>query len=191
METLELIRRIRAGQDVRDSQEALYSRVRLVLLDRLGNRISGRVRARLDSEDVLHEAFIRAMGALDLFDPRSEEAFFAWIYTIARNLILDQSKRRSVGAVHFAAGEDEHGPRASRVEAHIRRPESLLLRREQIESLLGRLKPREAEIIRLHRLEGLSFAEIAQRWGKTPGAVQRAFSRAWRNLCVIAGTGQV
>ena len=62
METLELIKNIRAGHDVRDAQEALYGKVSAALLDRLRSRISGKVQARLDSEDVLHEAFIRGMG---------------------------------------------------------------------------------------------------------------------------------
>ena len=160
MDTLELIENIRDGRDARDSQEQLYSKVREALLTRIERKITPRVRSRLDPEDVMHEAFLRGMGALDLFEPTSENAFFAWIFTIAKNVIIDQSKRRSVGAVHFVVSGDEKGPHASRIKADQRRPESLLLRREQIASLLRHLKEKEAEVIRLHRLDGLSYAQI-------------------------------
>ena len=184
-DTLGLVENIRSGRDVRSSQERLYDRVREKLLPQLERRITPRVRPRLDSEDVLHEAFLRAMGALDLFESRSENAFFGWIYSIARNLILDQSKRRSVDAVHLVGGEDR-GPRVSQVRSPERRAESLLAGSEAIEALLDRLKEHEAEVIRLHKLQGYSFAQIAARQGKTAGAVQRFYSRAWHKLCELA-----
>ncbi len=88
---------------------------------------------------------------------------------------------------HLVTGEDS-GPRASQVVARPGTPESQLLRADLIEILLGRLKERDAEIIRLRELESRSFEEIARLWGKTPGAVQRAFSRAWKSLLAVAQT---
>ncbi len=187
MNTLELVDNIRSGHDARRAEEQLYTKVQGELLPRIQRRITGRVRSRLDPEDVLHEAFLRAMGALDLFQLRSESAFYAWVYRIARNLLVDQAKRRSVDAVHLAAGENERGPRASQVKALQRRPESLLQGRDLIEFLLGRLEARDAELIRQHKLEEQSFAQIAKKYDKTPSAVQRSYSRAWRRLCALAG----
>ena len=119
----------------------------------------------MDAEDVLHEAFLRALDALDLFEPRSDHAFFAWVFTIAKNLLLDQGKRRSAGVPHFAAGSQAQGPRASQVPASDRRPDSLLAKKGQVESLLKRLKPEEAEVIRQHWIDGLAFEEMAAATG--------------------------
>ncbi|MCZ6792073.1 MAG: RNA polymerase sigma factor [Planctomycetota bacterium] len=187
MNTLELVENIRAGRDVRQSQDGLYSGLRGALLERIQRKLLPRVQSRLDAEDVLHEAFLRGMGALDLFHPRSEGSFHAWIYTIAKNVILDQAKRRSLGAAHLVAGDEEGGPRASEIQAKQRRVESLAQGRDAVEAFLGLLKDKEAEVIRLHRIDGLSFAEISERWGKTPEAVKQYYARSWRKLRELTG----
>lgn len=78
--SLDLIEKIRAAEDVGDvqaAQEELYRRVEQALLDRLRQRIPERLQSRLDVEDVLQEAFLRAMTALDSFHSTSDNAFFA------------------------------------------------------------------------------------------------------------------
>jgi RNA polymerase sigma factor (sigma-70 family) len=59
-------------------------------------------------------------------------------------------------------------------------------RRDWIDALLEKLKPREAEVVRLRWLQGLSFEEIGASWQKTPGAVQRFYSRVWEKLSELA-----
>ncbi len=189
MSVLDLVEEIRSGARSREAQEELYPLVREALLSRIERRLQSRLRSRVDAEDVLHESFVRAMAALDLFEPRSEQAFFAWVFTIAKNLMLDQSKRRSVGAVHLVGGSQQAGPRLSQVQGRERRAESMLQGTDAVASLLKRLKESEAEIIRLRKMEGLSFEEIAERYGKTPQAVQRSFSRAWTKLCELVDEG--
>ncbi|MEM7231036.1 MAG: sigma-70 family RNA polymerase sigma factor [Planctomycetota bacterium] len=178
METIELVEKILAGEDVQSSQDELYRRVRQTLLSRIDRKLPARLRSKLDTEDILHDAFLRAMRGLKLFEAKNEKAFFAWVYSIAKNLLIDSCRRRSVDNVHFAQGEDQDAPRASQVVAERRRPESLLQKREWVHSILSQLREKDAEVIRLHKLDGLSFAQIAERWGKTPGAVQRFYSRA-------------
>jgi RNA polymerase sigma-70 factor, ECF subfamily len=182
----DLLADIRAGRNVAAAKEDLYGLVREALLDRLRARIPPRLQSRMDADDVVQAAFLRALKALDSFQPRDEDSFFAWVYRIGTNLIIDQGKRKSVAAVRFARGEEEGGPRESQVGGRGRRAETQLARKEWIESMLGRLKDREAEIIRLRWLEGKSFDEIAAAWGKTPGAVQRFHSRAWERLRELA-----
>jgi len=182
MQILELIRRIREGSDVRGAQEALYEHVREALLNRIHRKIPHRVRSRMDAEDVLNEAFLRSIKALSFFKPTGENSYIAWVYTISRNIIRDQSARRSAGAFHFTRGEEEGGPRESRIMAPLGRPDTNILRKDLIETGLSKLREREAEVIRLHRLEGLTFEEIASSWNKTPGSVQRFFSRSWKRF---------
>ena len=190
MDSFKLIQSIRSGCEVQTSEERLYCNVRAELLPRLHRRIPARVRSRLDMEDVLHETFLRAMGALDFFRGQSEASFYGWVYRIAVNLIGDQCKRRSVEALRLDAGREQDGPRGSRIQARQHRPETQMQRRDLIEVNLSRLKRREAEVIRLHRLDGLSFAEIGKRWNRTEGAVQRYFSRAWKRFCSLVQAGE-
>jgi RNA polymerase sigma-70 factor (ECF subfamily) len=186
MTTLELIENIRTGHGVTECEAHLYDATRAAILDRLRSKMPARLRSRLDAEDVLHEAFLRAMRALDLFKPTSDVSFFAWIWRIARNLLHDESRRRSVAALRLGGGSESGKLRSSLLSARARRPETQVQREEFVDSLLGRLKPREAEVIRLRQLEGLSFAEIARRWGKTLGAVQRFYGRALQRCRELA-----
>jgi RNA polymerase sigma factor (sigma-70 family) len=187
MKALELLSEIRQGHMVQECQAKLYVKVRALLLPRIEWKMTAKVRPRLDPEDVLDEAFLRGMSALDLFRGTTEKAFFAWMYTIAKHVLLDQSRRRSLAALRFAAAEGDPGPRPSQVRDSRGRAESMALRQDWLESLLGQLKEKEARVIRLHKLQGLSFEEIAEKWRSTPGAVQRFYSRAWQKLTELKG----
>jgi len=185
-DALELVERIKSGHEVTGPIEELYGLVRENLLARLHADIPARVRPRLDPDDVLDEAFLRALGGIQRFAASREGAVYSWIHRIALNLIADTEKRRSVGAIRFAVQESEQGPRASQVQRTQTRPSSRFAQLEWIESVFQRLRPDEAEVIRLRRLEGLSFEAVAERLGKTPGAVQRFYSRAWNRFCKVA-----
>src|SRR5438105_13316913 len=50
------------------------------------------LRNTAEAEDVAQEAFVRAYGALDRFDGRSEP--FTWLYRIAVNLSLNAIRAR-------------------------------------------------------------------------------------------------
>jgi RNA polymerase sigma factor (sigma-70 family) len=190
MKTFELVERIQAGRDVQRAEEELYGQVRAQLLGRIGAMIPRRLKARLDPEDVLHEAFLRAIRSIHTFRPAVEGSFMAWVHVIARNLIADSNKRHSVAVVRFAEGGGEGSPTAAQIpHRRQRRPESQLLAQDSIETMLSRLPPKESEVIRLHALNGRTFQEIALGWKKTSGAVQRFFSRAWRHLLDISRGG--
>ncbi len=186
MKPLELIESIRCGREIKSSEGQLYALVRTALLARIDAKIPPRLRSRMDAEDVLQAAFLRALQALPTFQPRDDDSFPAWVYSIAKNLIADQGKRRSVAAVRFAQAEDQAGVRESQIAAGRQRPESVIQRREWIDSVLGQLKEKEADVIRLRWLEGYSFEEIAESWRKKAGAVQRFYARAWKRFCEIA-----
>ena len=186
MTSLELIQRIRSGQDGRAAQEELYSMVRTALLERLETKISPSVRPRLGAEDVLHTAFIKALEGLERFHPRQERSFTAWVYRIAQNLIHNTADRRSVGALRFHGDEDGKGLHESQIIAEQLGGTTAVRARDWIEVSLKRLLPREAEVVRLHQLAGKSYEEIAASWKSTAGTVQRLYSRAWRKLTEIA-----
>lgn len=178
---LELVEDIRSGKNECGAKADLYLLLRRVILPYLHRKLPPALRPRVDAEDVLHEAFLRAMSHLDRFESSSDKAFYAWIYRIAKNLIQDQCRRRSALQVRFAR-DDEKGLRESQILGRTGKSDSQIVRRELVDRMLGHLKRKQADVIRLHDLEGRNFGEIAQSWDKTPGAVQRFYSRALEDL---------
>jgi RNA polymerase sigma-70 factor (ECF subfamily) len=178
---IKLIERIRSGQDVRAAQEDLFLMIRTSLLERLG-QIPPAARGRVDPEDILHTAFVRAIAAIHNFQPTSERSFHDWVFTVAKNVIADLLRRRSVRVRRLATEDGERGPRASSIPQKGARFTTVFRRKDWIESMLSRLAPREAEVIRLRHFQRLSYQEIAKLWKSTPGAVQRFHSRAFEKL---------
>ena len=177
---------LKAGRDVREAQDGLYRLVSSALLEPLRAKIPAKARTRLDAEDVLHDAFLRALKNIDRADAKTERQFLAWIYRIARNLMSDQAKRMSAQAVPFATETSSGGgvsaPRASRVPGREGSVESSLQRKETLERAFSQMREPEAEVIRRRWLAGQSFAEIATALRKTQKAVKGLYTRAWKRF---------
>ncbi|MBI4601576.1 MAG: sigma-70 family RNA polymerase sigma factor [Planctomycetes bacterium] len=186
MDVLELIRRIRTGQDEARAMEELYSVVRSELLDRLRRKIPPVLRSRLDGEDVLHWAFIKAIGALPTFEGSSESSFLGWVYKIGKNLIISMGRRLSVAQVPLPEGSGDGKPAGRVLAGQDSAQAEEVVNRDWIETMLSKLRDKEAELIRLRHLEGLSFEAIAERWQSTPGAVMRMHSRTCERLRALA-----
>lgn len=167
---------------MRRAQEEIYLFLREKLLVRLETHLPERIQSRVDPEDVLHGALLRALEGLDGVEVTTERAFTAWVYRIARNLMLDELKRRSAAVLSFDRESGGGGARASRVPGRERAVESRLQKEDWIEAALKRLKAREAEVIRLHLLRHRSFEEIGAAWGKKPATVKRLYSLALQHL---------
>lgn len=126
--------------------------------------------------DFVHDAFVRIAGrpgALALLDRPQ-----AYLRRIAANLIRDRSRtdvRRSA-RLHVAA-EDDVLP--------VCEPHALLEARDmlrRVEAAMLRLPDRTREIFMAHRVEGLTYAEIAERTGLTVKGVEKQMSKALARL---------
>lgn len=194
----ELFKDLQAGRDVRRAQEELYRLAATALLEPLRSKVPLRARSRLDVEDVLHEAMLRALRNVAKVQCDTERQFLAWVYRIARNLIIDQSKRMSAGAVPFARdgpssadaalqnGAGGRAPRESSVPGRERSAESTVERHDAIESVLGQMRGPEADVIRRRWLLGQSFAEVAAAIHRTEKAAKGLYGRAWKKFRELA-----
>jgi len=113
MTSLQLLAEIRAGRNVKAAQEELYVQVRAALLARLEAKIPPVLRSRIDAEDILHDAFIRAIAALDQFQAGDDRSFLAWVNASRRTASRDSGSRRSAYIPHFLSDTDRPRPRAS------------------------------------------------------------------------------
>lgn len=141
-----------------------------------GNRVYyvalRRLRSSAAAEDVRNETLLRAIQALRAGAIRSPEALPAYVLGIARNVILEELRKRD------RAGElgdlDFPGPPPEE-------PADPAVRRA-IESTLDRLKPRERDVLRLAFFEDLSKEEISDRLGIIPDRVRLVKSRALKSF---------
>jgi RNA polymerase sigma-70 factor (ECF subfamily) len=133
-----------------------------ILVTRHRVKLLGFLRARVgdDAEDLSQEVWSRASRALHRYQDRG--TFQAWLFQIARNLIIDHRRRRGarIELVHRA-----DPPEGRPVQTT---PYSNLAAQELSEatSVAFRSLPSEvAEVVQMRLVEGLSFKHIAQRQG--------------------------
>lgn len=140
-----------------------------------------RMVARRDTaEDLTQEVFIKALTALS-HNPRLAERPVVWLLTVARNQCLDhlrrqKSWRQAIGRVaRLLAGRPDEAP-----------VDQELLDRHEGLWLLQQLSPRERSLLVLKDCMGLSYEQMAEMLGSTPGSVgvmlHRARARAGRLL---------
>lgn len=133
-----------------------------------------------EAQDLVQETFARVIGAETPPEMRKPEAYLT---RVAQNLLRDRSKIRSRRSA----------------SAHVPADETILAGTDQnclleARDLLDRLElamlelPSETrEVFMAHRLDGMTYAEIAERTGLTIKQVERAISRALVQLDRMLG----
>jgi RNA polymerase sigma-70 factor (ECF subfamily) len=146
-----------------------------------------RARRVPDVDDVVGETFIRVVRNIDRFEG-DEASFRTWVFTIGRNVVVDDVRRRarrpadatvdevlaSVGPV----GDTEDDALAS-------------LGRVHVTVLLEDLSADQRDVLLLRILGGLTIAEIAEVVGKREGAVKMLQARGIAALRKAISTGAV
>jgi RNA polymerase sigma-70 factor (ECF subfamily) len=135
--------------------DVLYARYETCLF----GFIVSQVRSRADAEDLFHEAFVNALKAPTVRF-QGEGGFRAWIYRIARNLIINRARHAHRGARVLAEIAHPEGPERPRTPP----PSDEAIADEEmrlaLERAVARLPPTLAEVFRL-RVSGLRYEEIA------------------------------
>jgi RNA polymerase sigma-70 factor, ECF subfamily len=151
------------------------------LYDRHQERIFRYVRSRVYdhqlAEDLTGEIFTRMVTNLNQYE-NSGYPFTAWLYRIARNLIIDHQRREDrymqvpIEAVYHAGTADIEP--AAVVEKQ--------LAAERLHLALETIDETQREVIRLRFLAGLSLQEVADTLGKTVGAIK---AQQYRGLLAL------
>jgi RNA polymerase sigma-70 factor (ECF subfamily) len=119
---------------------------------------------RSDAEDLVQDAFLRALDRLPLLDP--DRPFGPWFYTLLRNLGINQLRARKVRHTEPEALDAASGDAL---------PDEAMIRtevRERFDAALAALSPRQREIVMLFEVEGWKGVEIAEHLGLTPENVR-------------------
>ncbi len=125
------------------------------------------------AEDVLQTAFLSFVRARDRYQPAA--GVRAWIFAIAANAGRDALRRRK------SRREDLLGdaPLAERAAATALADPVM---GHTLEVALAQLPADQREAVLLHKLQGLSFPEIATALGTTAGAARLRAHRGYERL---------
>ena len=128
---------------------------------------------RLDAEEALQDAFLRAYRSLASCE--QPDRFGSWLFAILVNrcrTARDRRRRRervlSPEPVADVAGRDD--------------PAEALAWREEIRQALGRLRVEQREAFLLRHVEGLSYEEMASLTGARESALRMRVKRAGDRL---------
>jgi RNA polymerase sigma-70 factor (ECF subfamily) len=155
--------------------------------------IGRRLQGRLDPSDLVQETFLAAHRDFAGFRGTTEVELVAWLRQVLAARLADQVRRHLKAKRRDARLErrlgDELGQSSQDLEnqfaAHQSTPSHYAARRERAVLLAEALKELPAdyeEVIVLRHLEGLSFAKVADRMGRSVDSVEKLWVRALARL---------
>lgn len=178
-----------------DGDARAYPEIYSALSGRLRGFLHRLVSDRDAVEDILQVTFLKAHLARHRFTLRNNDpnsAVQAWYFAIARNAAMDhlrkhyRKQRREVK--RFAAEGDDLDPMARLADERPSIEEIGLDRErekeiiERVQAAIARLPRGQREVVELHKLRGMSMAEIATRLDIREGAVRVRAHRAYKAL---------
>ncbi len=140
---------------------------------------------RETAEDLFQETWMRVLVRGGQYDGRAR--FDTWLFTIARNLVIDLSRKRTMASLDemSEAGEDDQSARPFEVVGDGPSPLDQFQMREnsaELAEVLLFLEPSYREVLVLRFHEELSLEEIA---GVTRAPLSTVKSRLYRGLAAL------
>ncbi|MFN5144018.1 MAG: RNA polymerase sigma factor [Bacteroidota bacterium] len=176
---LDLIERLKRGE------ESAFRSLVEQYQDLVYNTALGIVQNESDAEDVAQEVFIQVFRSIGTF--KSEAKLSTWIYRITTTRALDllrarKSKKR-FGLLKRLWETEEESP-VENISDFNHPGVSLESKEEaaQLMTAIAQLPENQKVAFVLHKLEGLSYLEIAEVMGNTLPAVESLMHRARLNL---------
>src|ERR1700692_486766 len=137
------------------------------------------------AEDMFQEVWMRVLTRGGQFNGKAR--FETWLFTIARNLVIDQRRKRTMSSLDelFEAGGEDDRPMAFEVADHEPGPFDRMSNvedREQISAALLQLDTLYREVLVLRFHEDLSLEEISK---VTRAPLSTVKSRFYRGMASI------
>ncbi|MBI4675589.1 MAG: sigma-70 family RNA polymerase sigma factor [Chloroflexi bacterium] len=166
-------------QRAKEYDERALTRIYNLFADRVFRFMYYRIQDRPRAEDLTNEVFVRMLENVAKFRPSGEDASLlltGWIFTIARNMLIDDYRRQKTRAVEpLPDAEQDIADAAFDFEVHITRAD--------LHAALARLTEEQQTVLLLRFEEGLTSLQIAKMMGKTDMAI-KALQR--RGLATMA-----
>lgn len=179
-DTLELARRARDGDGAALGELLARNEPRLRRIARI--RLGPRLRAEVDSMDVVQNAFVVAVRRFPDVELEGRASVLKWLAKIVEHQIHDAAdrattqKRAAPGERALASGLSHPGTA----------PDAAAMRAEfqaALDQAVAELSERDREIVLLRDYHDGDWEFVARGVGaESVGAVQRAYHRAWAKL---------
>lgn len=146
------------------------------------------LREQSKAEDVVQEAFVRVVQ--NAADFKHEARFTTWVYTITRNLCIDQLRkgalRKHASLDHSKGGEDSDGPtlgdQTADTRASVEREAGGTELKERIVRAVDTLPDDQREVFLMREVANLPFKEIAEITGVPENTVKSRMRYALERL---------
>ncbi|MBN2447337.1 MAG: sigma-70 family RNA polymerase sigma factor [Phycisphaerae bacterium] len=155
------------------------------------------LRALIDPDDVLQNTYVAAFRGFARVQFDGPAHFYGWLKQVALNQLRDgqrmlRRQKRDVARVRPqpAGPATTYAHRLCTLAGHTQTPSRIARRGEMVAALLtcmAQLDDDQRDVIRLRFLESLPVGEIAQRLGRSEGAVYGLCARGLRKLRDLMG----
>jgi RNA polymerase sigma-70 factor (ECF subfamily) len=169
LDSLEELARRTADGDL-EAFGAIYR----ALLDPLYGYFFWNLSLREEAEDLTEEVFARCLAHIGDYDPR-KAPFRAWVFRIARNMLVDHLRKSARRERKDVARRDPGQPPVGETLEEEER-------RRAVREALGELPATQRQVVIMKYFSGMSNAEVAAALGKSEGAVNAIQHRALRKL---------
>jgi RNA polymerase sigma-70 factor (ECF subfamily) len=185
----DLIRRCRQGEAA--ARDELFARYRQYLWLLAQGQIGGRLRTRCDPSDLVQQTLLEAFRDFTRFTGAHEAELLAWLRKILAHNLYNEARHqgaqrrdaaRQVSLEEVQAGLDQSSVTLGKcLAAKVPSPSQAAGQREaavHLADTLARLPEDYQTVLRMRVLEGLPAEEVAERMGRTAGAVRMLQLRA-------------
>ncbi len=171
MDELELIELVSAAREDPTAFGKLYNR----FVNPVFRYLCSRTSSEQEAEDLTSQTFIKALSSLPQL--RHNERFRSWLFTIARNIVMDffrkQQKQSELLTDDPPAVVEQQDLATSLIQSD---------RVQQLSRLLEKLEEKELDLLRLRILGELTFNEMAGILHRSPQAVKKSYYRLLARL---------
>lgn len=173
---------------------------RLQLVAYIQHSIGPALRAKLEPEDILQEVIVSAMESPDAFDVPGRDPF-KLLCQMAEQRIID-AHRHHVAAKKRSANREVsldasigngNGGFVNLLIASMTSPSKAFSRGQKelrLQDAIGDLSEEQRELLRLRYVEGLPTKDVADRLGKSDGAVRVLLTRTLSKLQETLAEGE-
>ena len=152
-------------------------------------RMGRELRSKMESMDLVQDAFISALRGLEDFTYANEGDFLRWMSRIAENRIRDNLEKLHADKRDIRKEIPLNNNRQAEQDSFVgvkgpvdsTTPSVIMSRREdfnKLEKAMDKLKPEYKKVILLAKMEGMSHKEIAERLNKNSHSTRSLLARA-------------
>jgi RNA polymerase sigma-70 factor (ECF subfamily) len=172
----ELMRRYLSGDS--SSFELIYQ----LYAGRVYGYLLAKLKRREEADEVFQAVFLKFHRARAQYDPKYP--LLQWLFVISRSVLMDHYRKQS-RQVSLA---DDIDLNTLPEDLSQNTPSPALSDQETRENMLSQLKPDQKEVVTLRVLDDLSYAQIAEKLGRSQDSIRQTFSRAIKKLKINRGS---